>query len=141
MKNIVLIATMLAGAAPAFADDTPNPWGTPEDTDHCTKALTKGSKEYVNIWLTLGHNVNGKYVDKDKFFEGEGATDECKAEVGKRAQQCLKDPAMQPKLKPSNEDNKYTQMLKREEQRKDFIYQKEKAAERAGRPSATTSAR
>jgi hypothetical protein len=112
MKNIVLIATVLAGAPPAFADD--NAWGTPEDTEKCVKELTDSTKEFVNgSWVSFGHRVNGKYVNDNKVYEPDNASGDCKAEVAKRVDVCLKDPAIAPRLKPTNEDNKYNAILKK----------------------------
>jgi hypothetical protein len=108
VPSLYLVFTVAAlGAAPTLADDkAPDAWGAPEDTEKCAKELAEGPDQ-IGSWINFGKRVNGKYVDDGKVHEPTAASDDCRAEVAKRAAQCLKDPTMAKHLKPNNEDSSY----------------------------------
>src|SRR4051812_32444630 len=98
MKHIVLIAIVMVGATPAFADvsDPKWGWGTVDDSLKCGRELTDGSKERVRgDWV----GFKGKTV-----VTPQNATAECTAEIEKRAMACTTDPTMERFLKDNDKN-------------------------------------
>ena len=79
---------MLGATGTAFAGE--DAWGTPEDAEKCAKENTQKTPEWVNgNWLNWKDGVP---------HEPDQATADCKAEIAKRAQVCLKDADEQKRL-------------------------------------------
>jgi hypothetical protein len=105
--SIVAALTVTVGTGAAFAGE--DPWGTVEDGAKCTQEMTDKTPEFINGgWIRFKKGVPAP---------PDNATADCKAEINKRADACLQDPAMQalitkyssPKIK---EKNAYLNILK-----------------------------
>ncbi len=107
LGTVVVTAVILAGGSALAGND---PWGTPDDAQKCAKETDANAPEFVR---------GGWYTWKDdQPVEPENASADCKAEVGKRADACLQDAAMQAQIKKAtnpkpNEKGGYIQTMKK----------------------------
>jgi hypothetical protein len=89
-KTALFGIAITAGALARPARAADDPWGTVEDAEKCAKELTSGTAEWVNgSWVSF---------DKEALKTPDKASAECKAELDRRADACLKDAAMQNRI-------------------------------------------
>jgi hypothetical protein len=99
-RCVVVLAAMMMRGAPALAGG--EAWGTASDADKCAKEKTKGDPAFVNGgWITFKNGA---------VSSPENVSEECRAEVNKRADACLADPEMQKKIKEAPASKKKSKL-------------------------------